>query len=342
MRNPRTAFETNSSNSNLATLNQNKFAVVGHGLINKTRGLNLVYTFDSANTMKPTTTKCPDDNYYGKIIAAMYGVKENDITTINTDGGATLPCSYMNLPMQLPIYYSHYMHVKRNDGKLGWQNINHFIEKIDASNLIGKKIVSYEFKPQIGFLSCPWSHIWAGRNAIDNDGSALDLYLYEMNNRTEANDIGLNVTNGKRNIINKDTEALTENRWKALFGSDRCRYISPIDMSQYVSKGLNTLHDSSLQPSVHIGVCPVPQLTTTNAQLVPDKFSDIECTFDITCEMVCTYGMPYNYTHFASPHVELEDTYMTLQSLSADGAFTEFYSTFGNKNLGTRYEAKKT
>lgn len=48
LRNPRTAFETNSYTSTLATLNQNKFIQIGHGLINKIRGLNLQYTFGSA------------------------------------------------------------------------------------------------------------------------------------------------------------------------------------------------------------------------------------------------------------------------------------------------------
>ncbi|XP_050066541.1 uncharacterized protein LOC126555689 [Aphis gossypii] len=76
MRNPRTAFETNATTSSLATLNQNKFAVVAHNLTNITRGVNYKYGFGTTNAMNPTS--CSDDNAkYQEELYKQYTVKKN-------------------------------------------------------------------------------------------------------------------------------------------------------------------------------------------------------------------------------------------------------------------------
>lgn len=335
MRNPRTAFETNSSESQLATLNQNKFALIGKGLSNVTRGVNCYMTFQAKNVMKPETATNIDTNKQCKIISAIYGVDENDLSNILWADGATLPCTYMDLPMMMPIYFCHYANKKRNEGGLGWQNIQRHIEKVDASSLIGRTIIDYSYKPKHGLLTCPWSHVWAGRHAQGAESTSEEnIYMYEMGARKLANDYMLNINTGVRTDIDRDVQALTEAKWKNYFTSDKDRYLSVIECGQYIQQGIGTYEQCGLQPSIHVGIAPVPQLTTTNATLVPEKFTDIECTWDIDVQMVCEYGIPYHYTHFKFPHTELEHSYMAMENVHASVINLESTSSFQNKHLG--------
>jgi len=102
-------------------------------------------------------------------------------------------------------------------------------------------------------------------------------------------------------------------------------------MAQYVKRSFSETNYGVVQPSLHVGVCAVPQLTTTNANFVPDKFTDIECTWDIETELICEYGLPYHYSNFASPHVELESAYMTIHGMDAKDSYWEELSLFNNQ-----------
>lgn len=95
--------------------------------------------------------------------------------------------------------------------------------------------------------------------------------------------------------------------YNTLFENDNKRYLQPLEIGQYVAspKHRQQVH---IKPSVHIGVCPVPQLTTTNSGLVTDNITDVECTWDIDVEMVCEFGMPFSYTHYDAPHIETEQS----------------------------------
>lgn len=66
-----------------------------------------------------------------------------------------------------------------------------------------------------------------------------------------------------------------------MFKTDLARYFDPIELNQYINKGYPGLSGGKVQPSLHVGVRSVPQLTTSNANLIPDKFTDVECTWDM-------------------------------------------------------------
>ncbi|CAI6374201.1 unnamed protein product [Macrosiphum euphorbiae] len=301
MRNPRTAFETNVSTSNLATLNQNKFIQHATGLVNCTRGFNTVYEFATAtNPMVPTSCKIIDTTFMKKVISAisnMYGTKNDDWLKPNWSAGATLPCSFMNLLMQFPAYYTMYANSAQNQGKIGWQNINEHVTKMDASAVIGTTIIDSEYTPTLSYLSMPWKAILGRAESKDTNKESFNLA--DTNSIALPNSYTMDNTNGtcKANVSN-NYSLLTDTKWKQLFSDNFNRYIEPIECGQYIKQGLHTSTSVKIQPSLHIGVCPVPQLTTTNANFVPDKFTDIECLWDIETELICEYGLPYKYTTF--------------------------------------------
>ncbi|XP_025207747.1 uncharacterized protein LOC112603426 [Melanaphis sacchari] len=342
MRNPRTAFETNSSTSQLATLNQNKFALVGKGLTNITRGINCHLEFNASNVMKPKTASSISYAHQMAIVAAMYGTKSDDITSVNWDDGSTLPSSFMDLPMMMPLYFCHYANKERNSGNLGWQNIQRHIHKVDASSLIGKTIVEYSYSPKHGLLTCPWTSVWGGRHKGNyRHSDKAKLSLYEMDQRKIANDYMMDIDTGVKTDIELDVEAVTESTWKRYYSNDKERYFSVIEVGQYIQKGIGNFGPCTLQPSVHIGISPVPQLTTVNTALVPDHYTDVECTWDVDVEMHVDYGIPYHYTHFQTPHVELEDTYMCMENENTGITGLESMSSFQNKHLGLKHDSSK-
>lgn len=330
LRNPRTAFETNASTSNLATLNQNKFIQMSMGLINKTRGLNLLYKFNTpTNPMKPTSVETISEDIQSKFICAAYGV--TDAFAINFSDGNTMPCSFFNLPMQFPVYYSLYTNSNHNKGELGWQDINKFIDKKDASNLIGKTVIDYSYKPTMGLLTLPWGYVYTGR-CDQNPDKKNDFSVYTLGRTMEPGCTVKSMEVGKHAPLDMDVSAITATDWKRMFPKEKNRYFKPIECSQYITKQ-NVRMKGTLQPSLHVGVCPVPQLTTTSASLVPDKFTDVEGTFDVDTEIVLEFGIPFDHTHFSEPHVSAENHLEGLYGLSADNMYREDLSVFDNQYI---------
>ncbi|XP_060856916.1 uncharacterized protein LOC132934593 [Metopolophium dirhodum] len=332
MRNPRTAFETNASTSNLATLNQNKFVQYAHGLVNKTRGFNTVYEFATAtNPMVPSACTAIDDKFMKKVISAMYGTKADDWLKPNWSVGATLPCSFMNLPMQFPSYYTMYANSAQNNGQIGWQDIQKFITKKDASAVIGSTIIDYTYKPTISYLTMPWSSVFAGRTNLK--GTNVEKFRVEDTNSISLpNAFTLNKLDGSYTAdVSNNYAILNDDKWRNIFSDDFNRYTEPLECGQYIKHGLRPSISAKIQPSLHIGVCPVPQLTTTNATFVPDKFTDIECMWDIETELVCEYGLPYTYTSFPTCHIELESTPMVVNNTTKESMYYEELSAFDNQ-----------
>ncbi|XP_016664130.1 uncharacterized protein LOC107885146 [Acyrthosiphon pisum] len=332
MRNPRTAFETNASTSNLATLNQNKFVQYAHGLINKTRGFNTVYEFSTAtNPMTPTSCSVIDEKCMKKVISAMYGTAPDNWLKPNWTVGATLPCSFMNLPMQFPSYYSMYANSAQNNGLIGWQDIQKFITKMDASAAVGSTIVEYTYKPTLSYLTMPWASVFAGRT--NTKGTNVESFnVADTNSISLPNAFTLNRLDGTYKADTTNNYALlTDEKWKEIFNDEFNRYIEPLECGQYIKHGLRPSVSAKIQPSLHVGVCPVPKLTTTNANFVPDKFTDIECMWDIETELVCEYGLPYTYTSFPTCHIELEGTPMVVNNTTKESMFYEELSLFNNQ-----------
>lgn len=92
-----------------------------------------------------------NDTYCKKVVAATYGVKEDNWLEVNWKDGATLPCSFMNLSMQFPIYYSMFSNKNINGESFGWPLINKTITKSDAGDKIDKTIISYSLNIKYTF-----------------------------------------------------------------------------------------------------------------------------------------------------------------------------------------------
>lgn len=306
MRNPRTAFETNSSTSSLATLNQNKFMVKGEGLNLSTRGFNRKLTFgNTAEPMDPTDHE-NDQQEIKAFITKLYG---QDLTgRFTCAAGYGLPASYMNLPLMYNSYFCNFVNTNHNLGRMGWERFNEHITKADASFTIGTTVVDYQYKPKVGLLTLPHDPFFDGCVSVQEPNSVqFNVLGLETGLLTSRDNINANSGLLMRESDNRVIYA-GPNCWKNMFENDR--YITNIDVGQYLRQMDTHKHSTTVQPSVHVGIYPVHKLTTATNSIVPVNFTDVECTWDFETEMTVSFGCPQSRTAFDRLHVEYEKTWL--------------------------------
>ena len=145
--NVRIAFPTNASESNLATLNQNKFLRIGKALNQKYQGVNAQPGgFQSAQPMIATTvTEFPGlVTAYTNWVDNFYGVPNNDSTAPDTFLTNT-PRHQFGVPWVCQYYF---MPVNQdNDPTLsGWEDLQVHLEEIKVDGPAGE-IARMEYSP---------------------------------------------------------------------------------------------------------------------------------------------------------------------------------------------------
>lgn len=156
MRNPRTAFETNSTSTTLATLNQNKYLGMAKGLNLHTRGLDRVMKFGSGTeAMINAGTEEYKRNHMEDFIESAYGSKTHH-PEINFEGFAHLPCSFLYLPFVNNRYFCSVATHNDVNKDIGWPDLTQYITKTDASFTTGRCVAEYMYKPKCGLLTQPF------------------------------------------------------------------------------------------------------------------------------------------------------------------------------------------
>lgn len=331
MRNPRTAFETAASTTTLATMNQNKFFAKGVGLNLKTRGVDRKLIFGSGSeAMINKGAEILDQQTDQKLVEIMYGSATN--TTALREGFDFLPYSYLNLPHMNNRYFCLAKSIQNDKTDVsGWYRLNEFIDKEDASFAIGTKVIDYSYEPSMGVLTLPHDYYmndgyWGSSNSKTN----TDLELSDFRNSMNARKLNVDLDAGEiklsaPNISDIDTDEMKEICNQKLWKS---AYYCPIDKNHYIKRGINGMHVPNAQPSVHVGIYPVPRLTTTDLTDKPQHFTDVEVQWDISCELVCESTMEAHLTHYETNHVRPEDAHFVGNHLSTHECFDTSVSTF--------------
>lgn len=294
MRNPRTAFETNATNTSLATLNQNKFAVKAIGLNKSCSGVNFKVNTNTAKPMDVTGINTGSETYE-PLMKALYAQSSKGEPMYQYDYEG-IPHAYNNLPVFNNNYYANVMHKGWNDGNYGWVRFNEHIQKSDASSEIGTSfliILILLIYSREGWLTLPFGHHLYGHFA--DDPNVSDFNIINAGTSLIAS-MDTEKSGGK--VVRREpagTVTMSADQFQVICGANEKRYFRPIDVSQYTGRG-GKLTGGTVQPSAHVGVYPVPRLTTTTG-IVPTEFTDVEVLWDIDTEMVVEFGfknVPYN------------------------------------------------
>lgn len=300
-RNVRVAFQTNASTSELATLNQNKNILYGFGLRQYNHGVNVKPTFAAekpmvANGLTEVGEGASKDVSVGMAVDYkdhvdnLYGVR-NSVAGFTTG----TPRHQFGIPYILPYYYAC---VTRTDDptQSGWPCFQEYVKEIDADSTSGTVILEKTYKPELGLIKSP-------HNAI--------MFSHPMKPSTASQvwEVPLGAGNANQNYQNKYTvnnhvisqkEAtesyLQKNAWDSNNFATAFPYqvCQTIEKSQQYFSGHRPNHSIKTQPSLHIGVQPVPALSTKNltATAADTTFTDTQAYWEVICTAKVVVGLP--------------------------------------------------
>lgn len=340
MRNPRTAFETNSSSTTLATLNQNKFLATAQGLNVHTRGIDRAMKFGAGgDSMVNQGTEEYSTGHMKDFIKAAYG-GSTQVPEFK-EGFDFVPCSFNYLPMLHNRYFCTVAANNSVNKDIGWPDLTQYIVKQDASFMTGKTILDYEYKPKYGLLGQPFqmrlNGYFGNEDTAGYDKERVLLMSRQKNPLGQVYDT--NIVTGDISSKNTNVIDVEWNEFEGLTGPSQDLYLTPIEKSQYLWQGPNVKGGSKIQPSLHCGIYPVARLTTSDLTNVPKKFTDVEMLWDIDCEMECSYDYDtMGLTHYDKPClVPFERaTYINKVSANAETYFQSQFSTIGGEYIARK------
>ena len=269
-RNVRTAFQTNSTNNALATLNQNKNIIYSVGLNKKVdykpRRYDSFGTGDQS--MVPMTATDWTQADFVNDMNNWYG------SQANTSGAQVVtPRHQMGQPDRL-YYYANliYRNVPGSPNHDGWECLQTHIEEADADVTAGGKLVEVNYSPKVGICKRPKTMIQRrlgdSRNIIPRGSHVL------RGNNTTIDTLAANseVTNVNDEVAGTDGDY-------AILDTP----VQQIEKSQLMYEGLFMHPSPEVQPTLHVGVQPVYAFTATDKN-VNAKFQDTQAYFEVVAE----------------------------------------------------------
>ena len=323
-RNIRVAFETNQSDSTLATLNQNKFSLIGLGLNNKNdiRVTNMRYDVSATgDTMVPVALSDP---IYDDIDECLYGYpqsSENFNGTVGASNSFAVPC--VNFSFNTTLHPKNYL-VAWNDGYKdpastahhkdhGWYNLSQHIRKYPAGKHIDEVIVNESYYPTYAPLKGQLEFAEYLRDIMElPPPTGTEKVPVSLNQFTFTDhDIGKEFARSTIALSSTSDSNPTESQ--TTITTNRNAYTLQVSRTALIEKGQyykqidsNSKNNKYVQPSIHVGCAAVPKLTTDTGLMLTDKFSDVQAYYDVELSMV----VGFNYAH--------QNTYQDVFNVNAN------------------------
>lgn len=294
-RNVRVAFQTNATTTEVATLNQNKNAVYGFGLRQNHRGVNVLpSTFDANQPM--VVTALDSTTSVGKGAYTDYDVDVNNLYGVpNNDAGFTTgtPRHQWGIPYILKRYYAG---VNRSNEPYnsGWPCFQNYIEEMDADSTSGCIFVEKTYKPVNGIIKNTFQSIDTAFPNGDVTALANRNIREGIGMPRASRTLQVNVSAGEIESVQRQTNQSSLMAADAgttiIPGTPRAAITQFIEKSQVFCRGGRDPDDRiSSQPSLHVGVQPVPALTTStfNSTAADNSFTDTQCYWEViaTCKV---------------------------------------------------------
>lgn len=330
-------FQTNQTTTSLATLNQINDISVAHALNKTGWGSNGRYTgFIPTNTMVPTGVADPAldviPGVYRGLVADLYGTNNND-----PNFEEYIPHSQIGDHVFL---YNHWLTTTRIDAGVpnannltgGWPAIAEKIKQMDGKTVVNTVVLDMEYKPKMAPLKLSHRTYFIGLPKPTNAAAPANQLSVNVDDILPANRIaGITVTNtpptatGPTNIENV-AESLNQMR-SYNPGFNQPTIYTLIEKSNYLRTGSWGDNNSHVQPSAHIGVQPVPSLTTTSLltdNLGQNSWTDCRGYWEITATMVVKQNEPTALPYAQFGNVPIGDEIQATTSVP--GAYGALYA----------------
>lgn len=285
--NVRIAFPTNASETNLATLNQNKFLRVGINLNQKVQSVNVQPGgFSGTQPMIATTVTEFNENSYQNWIDNFYGVPNNDADAPDRFTHNT-PRHQFGIPWVAQYYCCPVS--QTNDPTLsGWEDFQSQLEEIKVDGPSGY-IAEMDYSPALGLLKAPLQGIWTGLPSTATPETARTIPVNTGAGNTQHRRLETTITNSLN--VGVTEVAVNYNRQPT---AANFTMLVPIEKNQRLVSGITPQFFAKTQPTLHVGVMPVPALTTKAIDNVTNNnsFTDAQAYFEVTCEMEVECAFP--------------------------------------------------
>nr|WEY02532.1 MAG: VP1 [Canine parvovirus] len=306
-------FETAASTTGLATLNQINDIGVATGLNRTGWGSNVSYTdFNTTQPMLPTGIDKPKyaavtgkyrgmvRDYYGSDNNTAGDLYSSDIPKHQT-GRQTFLYNYWGMTGRGPTDPVD----ATNDMYGGWPCLAEKVQQMDGKTVVNQVVLQSSYKPKLAPLKVTMNSAnhglpWPGKNAgigvpIGGNLSGQRQLSAQIPN-TDPVKTGMEVGVGADTIV------------LPVAASPAFTIYSPIEKCQMGRSGFWGEADVHIQPSLHIGVQPVPALSSA-ALLAEDAafnaWTDTRAYWEIVARMHVEEHQPTAWPYAYSPNVPL-------------------------------------
>lgn len=302
----RIAFETQSTSSNLATLNTVQNIQCSIGLNRTGWGVDRSYTFADTAPMVPSGI-VQTDNTNG-YVTSFYG---NRTTTI-----ADIVPSYLTGSI-IPIreYFNFVTNTNNNTG------VPPLVEKIksyDGKETVNHVVAEYYYKPKHGFLKSPIKHWRAAIPGLGISGGTTSSISIPVNGlitqghsltianaqSSSTSDFGITTENTDPQTIIPATD------FDINVSIEKCQNFRQGPWGQY--------NNLQVQPSLHVGVQAIHSISTINIITPSNKYTNVEAYFEVICEMTVLSKYPTEMPLLTSPNVAAGEVYYKVDDSKPD------------------------
>lgn len=323
--NPRVAFNTGNTDSGLATLNQNKFILKAVGLrTNDCIPLSndALYTFSATEPMLPASVNLNQEIVENQSMKTnMYGYDNNSpsfdtVSPVFVTGGELSLANYYT-PL-IPKY-------AEDPQNYGWPCINDHIHECDAMNYVGKPIIHEEYSFAYAPLTAPYKTFPNDADTVAASVASGDK-VNQNRDKTYTPGVGNLITvNEVQNPLVQTTSA------NAIYASNATNYRYTDSMLE--QQGIFAHADSKdtgykNQPSIHIGVRAVPQLTTADTSNIPQHWLDTQLMYYATFHLEVEASDPFVMTKL-QPYERQHNIELTAQNGTNTYVVTKNVSQWG-------------
>lgn len=292
-RGTRIAFNTASTATQLATLNQVQDILVAFGLNKTGWGVNSTYSSfatTAGKTMVPTGIGNPVNDYLNNF----YGFN-NGSSSFTT----TLPTHQIGIPFALPNYFT----LCTSSAQFGGiPPIRENMTMHDGKTTINKVVGEFNYKPKFGLLKAPLKHLRIGLPRLATGLPNLEVDI--NGNMTQVNTVSIQGTTPNTGMTQTNVNGTTtaNNTFSSYTVADY------IEKSQNIKQGQwGQYHGAQIQPSLHIGVQAIPALTNTGILSQIQAWTDAQADWDVECEMIVEEYLPTKLPFAAIPNIPAGD-----------------------------------
>lgn len=309
-------FETAATTSGLATLNQINDIAVAHALNKSGQGSNVSYTaFNATQSMIPTGITRPKydavGNTYRGMLADYYGTNNDNANFQNF-----IPHHQLGRQTFLYNYWAQSAQAAISGGDAarfqfgGWPTLADKIQQMDGKTAVNTCVLKSMYKPKLAPITTPLTNLGHGLPIPRNP--TTPMLVTTGGNLVE----GRIASENPSGIISTSTgQPVTSNEVTGTYSNEVLNMptfdlYSPIEKSQFMRTGSWGEMDAHVQPSIHVGVQPVPSLTTSStltSSTEDGQWTDVRAYWEVVATMHTKEHDPTAYPWSTTPNVPVGD-----------------------------------